>query len=471
MTGRFAAIDLGASSGRVVVGTVGDGILELDEVHRFWNGPVRLPEGYRWDVLHLWREILEGLRRAAAGGPLVSIGIDSWAIDHAFVDSRGLMLSNPWHHRDSRTDGVAEQFWTILPADELYAINGLQHLPFTTLYQLMATKGSTSMDAAAAVLLIPDLFVSWLTGVQGAERTNASTTGLLDARTGEWSAPVLQKAGIRSGLLPALREPGDVVGPLAAHAASETGVGVETMVTTVGSHDTASAVVAVPAEGSDWAYVACGTWALVGVELDEPVLTAESFTASFTNEAGVDGTVRYLRNVMGLWVLSETLRTWEQHDPVVVDLEALLRAADALPGDGPVIDINDSTLLPPGDMPSRIRALCRSTGQQEPDSHAEVVRCILESLARAFAKAVEDAERLSGKHVGVVHMVGGGSRNALLCRLTARASGRPVVAGPVEATALGNVLVQARAHGHVEGGLDDLRALVRNSSACTRYEP
>ena len=470
MTGRYAAVDLGASSGRVVVGTVGPGHLELEEVHRFVNGPVLLPDGYRWDVLHLWREILVGLRRANDGGELSSVGIDSWAIDHGLLDRDGALLGNPWHHRDSRTDGVAERFFRTLPADELYRINGLQHLPFTTLYQLLAGTGAAQTELAEQMLLVPDLLVHWLTGVVGTERTNASTTGLLDATTGEWSPRVLRAAGLHQSLLAPLRSPGQVVGPLLPAMQEETGLGPGVVVTTVGSHDTASAVVGVPAEGERFAYVACGTWALVGVELDEPVLTDESRKANFTNEAGVDGTVRYLRNVMGLWVLSESIRTWEQRR-VPSDLVTLLAEAETLPYGGPVVDIDDASLLAPGDMPSRIEALCRATGQEVPADQVALVRCIVDSLAAAFARAVSEAVRLSGREVDVVHVVGGGSRNALLCRLTAEATGRPVLAGPVEATALGNVLVQARAHGDVTGGLADLRALVRSTHSLQRYEP
>ncbi len=453
MTGRYAAVDLGASSGRVVVGTVGPGHLELEEVHRFSNGPVRLPDGYRWDVLHLWREILVGLRRANDGGALTSVGVDSWAIDHGLLDRDGALLGNPWHHRDSRTDGVADRLFRTLPADELYRINGLQHLPFTTLYQLLAAKSASQTELAEQMLLVPDLLVHWLTGIAGTERTNASTTGLLDATTGEWSTRVLHASGLRASLLAPLRSPGQVVGPLLAVMREETGLGPDVVVTTVGSHDTASAVVGVPADGPRFAYVACGTWALVGVELDGPVLTDESREANFTNEAGVDGTVRYLRNVMGLWVLSESIRTWE-HQGRQVDLGALLAAAEQLPEGGPVVDIDDPSLLPPGDMPARIDALCRESGQPVPESPAATVRCIVESLAQAFARAVSDAVRISGRTVDVVHVVGGGSQNRLLCRLTADATGLPVLAGPVEATALGNVLVQARAHGDVTGGLD-----------------
>jgi len=470
MTGRYAAVDLGASSGRVVVGTVGPGHLELEEVHRFVNGPVLLPDGYRWDILHLWREILVGLRRANDGGALTSVGIDSWAIDHGLLDRDGALLGNPWHHRDNRTDGVAERFFTTLPADELYRINGLQHLPFTTLYQLLAGAGAAQTELAEQILLVPDLLVHWLTGVPGAERTNASTTGMLDATTGEWSTQVLHAAGLSPSLLAPLRTPGQVVGPLLSSMQAETGLGPDVVITTVGSHDTASAVVGVPAETERFAYIACGTWALVGVELDEPVLTDASREANFTNEAGVDGTVRYLRNVMGLWVLSESIRTWEQQG-LPADLVSLLAEAEQLPYDGPIVDIDDVSLLTPGDMPSRIHALCRKSGEAVPTSQAATVRCIVDSLAAAFARTVSDAVRLSGREVDVVHIVGGGSRNALLCRLTADATGLPVLAGPVEATALGNVLVQARAHGDVIGDLAGLRALVRSTHRPQRYEP
>lgn len=468
---RYAAIDLGASSGRVVVGEVAAGGLDIAEVHRFWNGPVRAPEGYRWDLLYLWREILTGLRQAAEQGPLVSIGIDSWAIDYGLLDHDGILLGNPWHHRDGRTSGLAERLDARIPADELYAINGLQRLPFTTLYQVMASRASSMWVAVDQLLLIPDLLTLWLTGRRGAERTNASTTGLLDATTGTWSQRVLDAIDAPASLLPELRDPGDVVGPLLPTVQQATGLGPDVLVTCVGSHDTASAVVGVPADDrASWAFIACGTWALAGVEIDAPVLSEQSRSANFTNEVGVDGTVRYLRNVMGLWVLSETQRTWEAQGRGV-GLVDLLTQAESLPPGGPVIDIDDPSLLAPGDMQSRIEALCRAGGLRVPDSPGATVRCILDSLAAAFARTVAEAARVSGTDVDVIHLVGGGSQNRLLCRLTAQASGLPVFAGPVEATALGNVLVQARAHGDLEGSLADLRSVIRRTHELVRYEP
>jgi rhamnulokinase len=326
------------------------------------------------------------------------------------------------------------------------------------------------MDAARTLLLLPDLLGYWLTGNPGAERTNASTTALLDVRTGDWSPPALAAAGIGRELLAPLREPGERVGRLRDEVASETGLPGAAVVTAVGSHDTASAVVGVPADGDRYAYISCGTWALVGVELDHPALTAESRAANFTNEGGVDGRIRYLRNVMGLWLLQESLRSWELAGRPV-GLPELLAAAADQPAGGPVVDPDDPVFLPPGDMPSRIQAVCRRTGQPVPETQPGLVRCILDSLAAAFARAVADAARLSGRRVEVVHLVGGGARNRLLCQLTANACGLPVLAGPVEATALGNVLVQARAHGRLTGGLDTLRALLRETQELHRYPP
>ncbi|MDN3351126.1 rhamnulokinase family protein [Actinomadura sp. DC4] len=436
---------------------VGPGELTLREAHRFANRPVRVAGTLHWDVLGLYREILDGLRLA---GPADSIGIDSWAVDYGLLDDSGALIGNPVHYRDGRTDGVMEQVSGSIGAETLYDVSGLQFLPFNTIYQLLAADLPAQ---ARTLLMIPDLLAYWLTGSTGAEATNASTTGLYDVRAGDWAYPLISRLGLPRELFPPLRGPGSRIGTLRAEVAAETGLPASVPVTAVGSHDTASAVFAVPASGDRFGYVSCGTWSLAGVELTAPVLTAESRAAGFTNEVGVDGTIRYLRNVMGLWLLQESLRTWGGS----ASLPALLAAAAEAPPFAALVDPGDQEFLPPGDMPARIAAHCERTGQRPPSGRAETVRCILESLALGHRAAVREASRLSGRAVEVVHVVGGGARNTLLCQLTADACGLPVIAGPVEATAIGNALVQARAHGFT----GDPRDLVRRTQNLTTYLP
>ncbi|CAM5305064.1 rhamnulokinase [Streptomyces fumanus] len=458
----YAAVDLGASSGRVMVGRVGPGTLELTEAHRFPNRPVRVPEGLRWDVLGLYAGILRGLR---AAGPVASVGVDSWAVDYGLLDADGALLGNPVHYRDARTEGVAERVWATLPPAELYAATGLQYAPFNTLYQLTAARGTAQLAQARRLLLIPDLMTYWLTGEQGTELTNASTTQLIDPRTRDWAHGVAERLGIDLGLFPPLRRPGDPAGVLRPEVLAETGLTGPVRVTAVGSHDTASAVAAVPAGGERFAYICTGTWSLAGLELTAPVLTEASRAANFTNELGLDGTVRYLRNIMGLWLLQECLREWG--DP---ELAGLLRRAAEVPALRSVVDAGDAAFLAPGRMPERIAGACRASGQPVPVTPAEITRCILDSLALAHRRAVREAQELAGHPVDVVHIVGGGTRNALLCQSTADACGLPVVAGPAEAAALGNVLVQARADGLV-GDLAGMRRLLARTQAPVRYEP
>lgn len=475
--GAYAAVDLGASSGRVIVGRLDGDRLVTDEVARFPNGSVPVRAGERttlhWDVLRLYDGIRAGLRRAAREhGALAAVGIDSWAVDFGLLDADGALLGNPVHYRDARTAGVPERVFAHVPAEHLYARTGLQVQPFNTVFQLVAAAGTSQLAAARRLLLVPDLLGYWLTGAQVAEVTNASTTGLLDPVTRRWADDVAAAVGAAFGvpaadLLPPLVEPGTVVGTLAD---APGGLLDGTPLVAVGSHDTASAVVAVPAEREDFAYISCGTWSLVGLELDAPVLTEASRRANFTNELGLDATVRYLRNVMGLWLLQESVRTWEEAGEPV-DLPALLTAAADVPALRCVVDVDDPVFLPPGDMPARIAEAAARTGQPAPTTRAEITRCILDSLALAHRRAVRRAAELAGRDVGVVHVVGGGARNELLCRLTADATGLPVVAGPAEGTALGNILVQARAVGEVDGGLDRLRAVVRASTGLRHYEP
>ena len=467
----LAAVDLGASSGRVMAARVGPGRLELDEAHRFPNRPVRTSGTLRWDVLGLYTGVLDGLRAAGRDvGRLDGVGIDSWAVDYGLLDADGALLGNPVHYRDARHETAVPAVHAAVPADELYRINGLQHLPFNTVFQLAAARGSAQLAAGRRLLLVPDLLAHWLTGAVGAEVTNASTTGLLDATTRNWAWGLIDLLGLRRELFPPLRQPGERLGELTGDVLAETGLTGPVPVTAVGSHDTASAVVGVPATTDRFAYISCGTWSLVGVELDKPVLGEESRAAGFTNELGVDGTVRYLHNVMGLWLLQESQRTWAAAGPAE-GLTDLLAAAAQVPAFTAVVDADDPRFLPPGDMAARIAQACAETGQPPPESRAATVRCILDSLALAYRRAVRRAAELSGRDVEVVHLVGGGARNTLLCQLSADACGRPVLAGPVEAAALGNVLVQARGLGALSGGLPELRALLRSTQDAQLYLP
>ena len=468
-TGTVAAVDLGATSGRVILGHVDDGELRLEEVARFANAPVRTPDGLHWSITELYRDVVEGLAEAVRRAPhLASIGIDSWAVDYALL-REGRMLGEPYSYRDDRNLAAVELVHERVSAAELYARNGLQHLPFNTLFQLTADRVAGSLERADSFLLIPDLFAFWLTGRSVAERTNASTTGLVEVSSGEWDTALMERLELPANLARGLVDPGTVLGPLLPSALRGTGA-TDAVVTTVGSHDTASAVVAVPSTDRDVAYISCGTWSLVGVELDRPVVTEASRLAGFTNEGGVDGRVRFLHNVMGLWLLSESVREWEKSGERV-DLGELLAAAEQVTSEVPVFDADDPVFLAPGGMPERIAAWFGERGLRAPGSRAELVRSILVSLAEAYARTIRAASELSGVPVRTVHLVGGGSQNTLLCRLTAEATGLPVVAGPVEATAIGNVLVQARAHGFVSGDLEALRALVARSFPVTRYEP
>jgi rhamnulokinase len=466
---RVAAVDLGASSGRVMVGTVGPDLLDLEEVHRFPNAAVEVDGTLAWDVRALFREVLAGLRAAAAGGPVDAVGIDSWAVDYGLLDAAGELVGPVVAYRDSRTDGVRERVVEQVTEEELYATTGLQQLPFNTLFQLVSAPDL--LGGAETMLLVPDLLAYWLTGEVGAERTNASTTQLYDVRGRDWAIGLAEKVGVPGRLLPPLRDPGTTIGPLLPAVAAEVGLPAATPVVAVGSHDTASAVVGVPfADRSRAAYVSSGTWSLVGVELDQPVLTEAARDADFTNEGGVDRTVRFLRNVSGLWVLSEAIRTWESRGEGV-ELSVLLAEAADVPALRSVVDLEAPEFMPPGDMEARIVAACGRTGQPVPATRAEVARCVLDSLALAYRRVVRQAGALSGVDVEVVHVVGGGARNELLCRLTASACGVPVLAGPVEAAALGNVLVQARALGADLPDLAAMRALVRATHDLVRHEP
>lgn len=471
----FAAVDIGASSGRVILGRItrdgGNPGVVLETVHRFPNGVSEVDGALRWNFTALCAEVLTGLAAAAAsaaahGERVTSIGIDTWAVDYGRVDAAGRLVAQPFSYRDYRSRGAVAHVHGHLAPERLYATTGLQFLEFNTIYQLASEK---ELDGVQ-VLLIPDLIAFLLTGRRRTEATNASTTGLFDAVAGEWATEFLTALELPRDLFPPLIQPGETIGTLLPAVAARTGLPAGTTVIAVGSHDTASAVVAVPAETEHFAYISSGTWSLVGIELKHPVLTEASRLANFTNERGVDGTIRYLRNVGGLWLLSECQRTWSAQG-AAVSLAELLDGAAMLPAGGPRINADDPAFIAPDDMPARIRAAAQRDGAILPDEPAAIVRCILDSLAAGYARTINDAERLAGRAVDVVHVVGGGSQNRLLCQLTADATGKSVVAGPVEATALGNVLVQARASGELSGGLADLRKIVAGGADLVRYEP
>jgi len=453
-----------------MLGHLGQDQLSVEAVHRFPNDPVRIPDGLHWNILELYRNILVGLRKAVGAQPdLAGVGIDSWAVDYGLL-SGDRLINNPFHYRDERTARGVDLVHKIADHATLYATNGLQFQPFNSIYQLAVDHEAGVIDDTTRMLMLPDLLGFWLTGEQVAERTNASTTGLLDLGTGTWNATLIDKLSLPRSLFPFLVDSGTRIGALRDEVAAEAGATAALEVIAVGSHDTASAVVGVPMTESGAAYVSSGTWSLVGVELDRPVLTEESREANFTNEGGVDGKIRYLRNVMGMWLLSESIRTWEREGQSV-ELTTLLAQAAAVRTPVPIFDANHPNLLPPGDMPKRIATLCAEAGATVPDSPAAFARSILESLAEAYAAVITDAERLSSLKINTVHIVGGGSQNTLLCQLTANRTGRRVLAGPVEATAVGNVLIQGRAAGLVEGELSDLRALVARTFPPAEYQP
>lgn len=471
--GAFAAADLGASSGRVILGRLSNGRFTLEETARFENGPVDGADGaLHWDADRLDREIRAGFEEALrrTGGALDSVGIDTWGVDYGRLDAGGALLEQPFHYRDGRTGGVPARVFERIPAARLYAETGLQVQEFNTIYQLVAQAGDPGWEATETLLLMPDLLNFLLTGRRVAEMTVASTSGLLDVAGRRWSPTVCAALADGWGLplprvLPELLEPGRILATTAPGVLSR-----EVPVALVGSHDTASAVVAVPSVERDVAYISSGTWSLVGLELDAPVVSAASEAANFTNELGVDGTVRYLKNVMGLWVLMECRREW-QAEGRLYSWGDLIALAGAEPPLRCVLDMNDGRLLPPGGMRARLRSMASETGQQLPDEPGAIVRCILDSLALAYRQAIRHACALAGRDVRAVNIVGGGSQNALLCQLTAEATGLPVVAGPAEGTALGNLLVQARACGVLGGDLADLRRVAIASSDLTTYSP
>jgi rhamnulokinase len=465
------AADLGASSGRVMAGDFDGRRLNLRELHRFENEPTALPAALHWDILRLYHEIKQGIRKGtAAKEPVASIGIDSWAVDFGLLDKSGQLLGNPVHYRDKRTAGMMERVFAIAPAKEIFGATGIQFLPFNSIFQLAAMRMADHALLACAdtFLMIPDVLAYFLTGAKANEFTNASTTQLLDARTGAWSAVLIEKLKLPRHIFQRIVQPGTTLERLAPAVAEELGAPRLPLIA-VATHDTGSAVAGTPARAERFAYLSCGTWSLLGTEVREPILNDRALALNFTNEGGVDGTFRLLKNIMGLWLLQETKREWERAGKRLnwSEITALTSQAPAFRS---FIDPDDSRFLAPGDMSPRVRAFCSETGQPVPENDAALLRCITESLALKYRWVLAKLEELCGARLGELHMVGGGIQNELLCRWTADACGRTVLAGPAEATALGNVAVQLIAAREV-ASLKQAREIIGRSFAPAIYEP
>lgn len=468
---HMMAFDLGASSGRAILGTLEGGRLRLRELHRFSNDPVELVGRLYWDLPRLVYEMKQGLNKAALEGlEPGSIGIDTWGVDYGLLDKAGHLMGNPVHYRDARTDKVMEAAFELVPREELYRRTGLAFLPLNTIYQLYSEVREMDplLTHARKLLFMPDLLAYLLTGTLGCEYTIASTSQLLSPYTRTWDMELIEKLGIPKRIFLPVTEPGSVRGMLDARIARETGVGVIPVVA-VGGHDTASAVAAVPAEGKDFGYISSGTWSLVGVESDGPVISPEAVAANLTNEGGVEGNIRVLKNVMGLWIIQECRREWERRGRMLSFQQIVEEAQKAEPFFA-LIDPNDEMFTPPGDMPSRVQAFCVRSGQPVPQSVGQIARVIFESLALKYRWTVERLRKVTGNPIRTLHVVGGGANNALLNRFTADALGIPVLAGPSEATAIGNLLMQLKALGII-GSVEEGRALVRASFSVETVEP
>lgn len=466
----YAAADLGASNGRVMVGRWEGDRLRLVEAARFANQALPVRGTLRWNTLGILAGIVDGLAQASHTHPVASLGIDTWGVDYGRLDASGALLGQPVSYRDGRTGPWVERLRERIGDEELYAATGIQPAAFNTVYQLLAEAEGPSWDATARMLLTPDLMMYLLGAEPGTEATIASTTGLWNVATRDWNDELAKMCGLDLGLFAPLREPGAQIGSLSAEFAEVTGLDASFSLIAVGSHDTASAVAAVPAQAGGVCYLSSGTWSMIGLELDSPIVTPAALRAGFTNEAGIDDTVLFMRNLSGLWPLQECQRQWRtegrEHR-----LPTLLAGAAEVPALRSVVDAGSEEFLAPGGMPERIRQVCAAIGQPVPSSEAEIVRCILDSLALAYRESFRQAQELAGREASVIHLVGGGSQNELLAQLTADACGVEVVAGPVEAAAYGNVLVQARTLGDISGGLPQLREVVRHSVELRRYRP
>jgi rhamnulokinase len=471
-TKKLLAFDLGAESGRGVLGRFDGGNLRLEVVHRFPNGPVRTLDTMHWDVLRLYDEMLAGLRKCAADhGGIDALGIDTWGVDFALLGRGGTLLGNPRHYRDPHTENILEEAFRRVPREEIFRQTGIQLMRINTLFQLLAMQRDRSplLEVAESFLLIPDLFNYFLTGIRVVEFTNATTTQLYNPTTRSWAYDLIRAFGLPERIFGTIVAPGMVLGPLRPAVATDTGL-TPIPIVLPATHDTGSAVATVPAEGhAGWAYISSGTWSLMGTELEAPLLSEQAQHHNFTNEGGVGGTIRFLKNIMGLWLVQECRRAW-QRGGRDYSYDELAGLAEAAPPFVSLVNPDDPAFLLPPSMPAALADFCRKTGQPTPQEPGPVVRCALESLALRYRWVLERLEELVGRKMEVIHVVGGGSQNSLLCQLTADACNRPVRAGPVEATAIGNLLVQALALGLV-GSLAQAREVVRRSFEVRAYAP
>ena len=471
-THNYLAVDLGAENGRVIIGTLEEERLSLVEAHRFANIPVRLSDGLYWDVLHIWSEIKSGISTAVSryGKQLDAIGVDTWGIDFALLDKKGALLANPFHYRDKRTDGMYAEAFRRMTRESIFENTGIQFMEVNTLYQLLAmvVRKSPLLKTAQTLLTVPDLFNYWLTGKIICEFTNATTTQCFNPHKRDWAYPVLGALGIPEHLFRPVIEPGTVIGSLDLGVANEVGTR-RIPVVAPACHDTGSAVVAIPAEGKNFAWISSGTWSILGVEVDQPVVTEQTLKYNFTNEGGVFGKWRLSKNVMGLWLLQECRRTWARQGEELSYDEIIHMASQARPFQS-IIDPDFGGFLHPDDMPDQIRQYCNNTGQSVPQDKGELIRSVLESIALKYRWVLERLEEITTTRFERIHIIGGGTQNRLLNQFTADVTQRTCLTGPVEATALGNVLMQGIGLGHIES-LECARNLVRISFPPSVYLP
>ncbi len=473
---NFLAFDLGAESGRAVGGCFDGERLSLQEIHRFANGPTRIHDHLYWNALNLLAHIKEGLAKSVAQveGPLTSLGLDTWGVDFGLLDKNGELIGNPYHYRDSHTDGMVEKACKVVPRSEIFAQTGIQIMQINTLYQLLALAQAQSpaLEIADSLLMMPDLFNYWLTGQKRAEYTIASTSQCFNMQAGQWATDLLTQLGLPTSIFEEVVQPGTQIGSLLPDLVTSAGLQEALPVIASGCHDTASAVAAVPVateNANNFAYISSGTWSLVGVELPQPVINEQSLAYNFTNEGGVQNSVRLLKNLGGLWLVQECRRIWATQGEKLSYAD-LTHLATESPPFGALVDPDDPTFLAPGDMPARLADFCSRTGQTPPHSQGAFIRCALESLALKYRWAIERSEELSSQVINIIHIVGGGTQNRLLNQFTANATGRPVVTGPIEATAIGNILIQMLAMGQISS-LSEGRDIVRRSFPVETYQP